>query len=148
MKKLVFASIALFLSGVAPAGAKLNDFGAGIIIGDGIGITGRYNISKNNSLEGVFSMPAENKLSISMDYVWNDYKALPAPDEGSLALIYGGGVSIRDGGQLGIRGKIGIEYVFEKYPFDLFLEIAPVLKLVPTTGMYFSGGIGGRYFFE
>lgn len=148
MKRIMFAIFTAILLSSSHLSARQLDFGAGIIIGDGIGITGRYNVSKKNAFEGMLSMPSENKLSIAMDYVWNDYKALPKAEEGVLALVYGCGIAIRDGGQLGLRGKIGIEYVFENYPFDVFLELAPVLKISPSMGMYFSGGIGARYFFE
>jgi hypothetical protein len=32
-------------------------------------------------------------------------------------------------------------------PFDLFLELAPSLRLTESTGFAIDGGFGGRYYF-
>ena len=42
----------------------------------------------------------------------------------------------------------GIGYMFEDAPFDLFLEIAPILDLLPSTKMSANAGFGARFFFH
>ena len=48
---------------------------------------------------------------------------------------------------LGIRGVIGVNYLFSDIPLDAFLELVPVFDVTPGTGFGFNGGIGLRYFF-
>jgi hypothetical protein len=42
---------------------------------------------------------------------------------------------------------VGLDYVFGEQPFDVFVEFAPILDLVPETELDWSGAIGIRYYF-
>jgi len=50
--------------------------------------------------------------------------------------------------KVGVRIPVGINYIFAKAPLDIFLEIVPMLELVPRTEFNLNGGIGIRYFFK
>jgi hypothetical protein len=52
------------------------------------------------------------------------------------------------GGNLGVRGTIGLDYFVEEAPFDIFIEAAPIMDLTPSTELQFNGGIGFRFFFK
>ncbi len=145
MKKIVL----LCLLGVLPCAlsAQERDMGAGLVIGDPVGISGKMWLSRRNAVDGAFSVVSGNKLYLHGDYLWHDYAAFPEPEEGKLPLYYGVGARIISDGQFGVRGVIGIEYIFDGYPFDLFLELAPVLDIAEDAGLRFTGGFGGRYFF-
>lgn len=49
--------------------------------------------------------------------------------------------------RIGIRGVAGLSYIFENYPAELFIEIGPVLDIVPATELDITGGFGARYYF-
>ncbi|MBL7952344.1 MAG: hypothetical protein JNM62_11570 [Flavobacteriales bacterium] len=86
--------------------------------------------------------------------------------KGRLPLYYGPGLRMRswnngrywhrgryydhDGTHLdlGIRFPVGLAYLFDGAPVDVFLELAPTLDLVPSTSVDFDGGIGFRYWFN
>jgi len=50
--------------------------------------------------------------------------------------------------RVGVRVPVGISYLFDSVPVDLFLEVAPVVDLVPSTGLGWNSGIGIRYYFQ
>lgn len=118
----------------------------GIVIGSPTGICGKYWIDRRHAVDGVLAIPKEDDVYLHGDYLWHDFSAFPKPEQGSLPLYYGvGGVVSVD--RAGVRGVIGISYIFEGYPFDLFIELAPVLKIAPGAGLFLTGGLGGRYYF-
>ena len=48
---------------------------------------------------------------------------------------------------IGIRFPIGIEYYFDDLPIAVFVEIVPILDLVPSSDFDINGGLGGRFYF-
>ena len=69
-------------------------------------------------------------------------------DKGILPLYYGVGARFlfANDSHLGIRGVIGLNYLFDNVPLDIFLEIVPIFDFIPETELSFNGGIGIRYF--
>ena len=49
---------------------------------------------------------------------------------------------------LGADGIIGLEYVFEKAPISVSLDILPLLNLVNDFGVWFNTGLSLRYAFK
>jgi hypothetical protein len=147
MKRLFFALI-LLLSPCLSQAASPDRFGLGIVIGYPLGITGKYWLGTRNAVDGALAVFGENDLYLHMDYLWHDYRAFPKPEEGKLPLYYGVGGSLASHHGLGVRGVIGINYLFQGYPFDLFMELGPVLYFAPDVDLTFTGGIGGRYYFQ
>ncbi len=49
--------------------------------------------------------------------------------------------------ELGVRIPLGLDYVFQEAPFDVFIEVAPIVNLVPETEFDLSGGVGVRFWF-
>jgi hypothetical protein len=145
-KRILFMAAVLGLAGAAVAQAEVTKFGLGIVVGSPTGISGKYWIDSRHAIDGVFSLPGKNEVYLHGDYLWHDFRAFPAPERGRLPLYYGvGGVASSD--RVGVRGIGGIEYIFDDYPFDLFLELAPVMGLAPDFDLSFAGGLGGRYYF-
>ena len=48
---------------------------------------------------------------------------------------------------LGIRAPIGLTFLPQVIPFEVFAEIVPVMLLFPSTDITFDGAIGARYYF-
>jgi hypothetical protein len=70
-------------------------------------------------------------------------------NKGKLPLYFGIGFRIRIGDEdrIGIRIPVGICYLFEQSPLDIFLELGPVLDLTPATKLRVTSSVGIRYFF-
>lgn len=88
-------------------------------------------------------------LHLHMDYLMHNFNLIRSSEK--LPLYYGPGVNLnfwnRGGAQVGVRGVLGMAWMPRTAPFDLFLEIAPVLQIVPGTWLDVNGGIGGRFYF-
>jgi hypothetical protein len=88
------------------------------------------------------------RLYLGGDYVWYNYNAIPV-SQGRLPFYYGPGIwtSVADNSAVGIRFALGLEYQFATAPFDIFLEIAPGIRVIPNTSGYVSSGLGARFYF-
>ena len=144
MKCLYVLLIVVVLQVAAFCGER--DFGAGIAVGLPTGITAKYWLGSSNTIDAAFGMASGDDVYFHVDYLWHDYHALPLPEEGKLPLYYGVGPVVKSSNHIGIRGVIGIEYLFADYPFDLFIELAPVLTMSPEGDFGFTGLLGGRYY--
>ena len=49
--------------------------------------------------------------------------------------------------RFGVHVPTGLDFLFKKIPIDLFVEVGPIMDLVPSTALDLSLGIGGRYWF-
>lgn len=90
----------------------------------------------------------DGRLYFGGDYVWYNHNVIPV-SQGRLPFYYGPGAwaSVSDDTGFGIRFALGLEYQFATAPFDVFLEIAPGVRVIPNTQGYVSSGLGGRFFF-
>ncbi len=120
------------------------------MLGEPTGISLKSWLSKTNAWDGgiAWGFGEGGALYIHSDYLWHKFNFIPV-DQGDLPLYYGigGRVLFADKSHLGVRGVIGLDYMFARAPVDIFLELAPVLDLVPGTDFSVNGAIGVRYFF-
>jgi len=67
-----------------------------------------------------------------------------------LPFYYGIGARIKtlDDVTLGVRVPLGLSYIFSDVPVDLFVELAPLLDLIPKTNFRINAAVGGRFYFE
>jgi len=49
---------------------------------------------------------------------------------------------------LGLRLPVGLTYLFDGAPVDLFLEAVPSLDLLPGTSFDLDAALGARYWFN
>jgi hypothetical protein len=88
-------------------------------------------------------------LHLHMDYLMHNFDLIRSSER--FPLYYGPGVSAnfwdRGGAQVGVRGVLGLAWMPRTAPFDVFLEIAPVVQLIPGTWLDINGGIGARFYF-
>ncbi|MBN1461709.1 MAG: hypothetical protein JXA57_19435 [Armatimonadetes bacterium] len=84
------------------------------------------------------------------DYLWHRYD-LHLDTPGALPFYFGIGarVLVHDGddSRVGVRMPLGLNYITSDRRFDFFVEVAPIVDLVPDTGFDVSGGVGARYYF-
>jgi len=157
------------LFALSTIGAKAQDsgFGLGLILGEPTGISGKYWIGGDRAFDfGVaWGLGHGGYLHLHGDYLFHNMDLISV-GKGRLPLYYGPGLRVRswnngrywhrgryhdhDGRRmdLGIRFPVGLAYLFDGAPVDVFLEVAPTLDLVPSTSVDFDGGIGLRYWFK
>ena len=132
--------------------AQQSGFGLGIIVGEPTGLSAKFWNSTETAIDfGLgYSFTSSNSIiNFYGDYVFHNSDMLNAEEK--FIVYYGPGASLRineNNSRLGIRGVIGILWLPAGTPFDLFVEAAPILDVIPETKFDFAGGIGGRYFFN
>jgi hypothetical protein len=125
-------------------------FGLGIILGEPTGLSLKSWIGSKTALDFAvaWSFANNDSLHLHADYLIHNFNLLKVR-KGELLFYYGigGRVKTEKKSRVGIRVPIGISYIFEKIPLDIFFELAPLLDLVPDTNFEITGGIGIRYYF-
>lgn len=128
-------------------------FGAGIILGEPTGLSVKYWLNQRLAIDGAagWSIHDDSEFYLHSDLLVHKFDLIPVP-EGKLPVYLGGGafVRFREGhhdDELGVRVPVGVSYMFENLPLDIFAEIAPGIELAPSTRIDVSGGIGIRYWF-
>jgi len=158
MKKHMIFMVMLVALTAGSAWAQ-HDFGLGIIVGEPTGISGKLWLGKTTAIDGAvaWSFEGEDAFHLHMDYLLHSFDLIHV-DKGKLPLYYGIGGRIKFHGdhgkndddndaRVGLRIPVGLEYIFSGERVDIFLEIVPLLDLVPDTGFSLNGVIGVRYFF-
>jgi hypothetical protein len=125
--------------------------GVGIIIGEPTGISIKGWLSSKSALDAglAWSFTHEASIHVHADYLIHSFDVFDRPN--GLNLYYGIGGRIKVGNdekaRIGMRMVGGLDYMFRTAPFDLFLEIAPILDFVPETKLNANAGFGARFFF-
>lgn len=128
-------------------------FGAGATFGEPIGADVKYWFNEKMAIDGAmgYSFHDNTELYMQSDILWHAFHVFPV-SHGQLPLYFGVGGLARfktDGNpnQVGIRVPVGISYMFENAPVDIFMEVGPALDIAPGLKGEVTGGIGVRYWF-
>lgn len=140
--------VAVFFPGEALE--RNNRFGLGVILGEPTGICFKKWFGSQTAIDGAvaWSFGNNDSMHLHIDYLVHNFN-LFKEEKNKLLFYYGigGRVKTEKKSRVGIRVPVGINYIFEKAPLDIFLEVGPLLDLVPATEFGLSGGIGIRYYF-
>ena len=133
--------------------AQQKDFGLGVVLGEPTGISAKFWLTPGTALDfGLgYSFTSSNSVfDFYADYVFHSSDMINSTE--NFVVYYGPGARLKikedSDSRLGVRGVIGILWLPRGTNFDLFIEVAPILDIIPATKFDFSGGIGGRYFFN
>jgi hypothetical protein len=133
--------------------AQDKGFGGGIIIGEPTGLSGKYWIDDSRALDfGIASsfVHTYTALSLHGDLIFHNYNVIKS--EFRLPVYYGFGLRIhlndKGGNTFGARGVMGIAWMLNNSPIDIFIEMAPVFNLFPETSLHLDLSLGGRYYFN
>lgn len=145
------AFVLLSLASVAAAESRgKGDFGLGIILGDPAGVNMKYWTGPTTALgASVAWSVGKNKAFLAhVDYLFHDFEMFKV-NSGRLGVYYGVGGRLRTNGEtrVGIRIPLGVTYLFERAPLDIFFEVAPLLDIIPETKGDVQGGLGVRIYF-
>ena len=137
----------------AGACSAATHIGLGVMAGEPTGLTLKAWSDGRHAIDAAagWSLGDEGWLYLHADYLWHSYDFEPNDLPGSLPWYIGvGGRALLKGGEdsaLGVRIPIGLDYLFRRQPFDIFVEVAPIIDLVPDTDFDLSGGVGVRFYF-
>lgn len=151
MKTFYALFILLLLSAPLSQAQNLDrNFGIGAILGEPTGVSIGYWTSNDRSFSGAaaWSFGGEESMHLHLDYLFHNFGIINV-NSGSMPLYFGlgGKVKLQDDANVGLRIPLGVAYHFENEPVELFLEIVPILDLVPDTDFEGNSGIGIRYYF-
>jgi hypothetical protein len=121
----------------------------GVMLGEPTGINLKFwqNTNRAYDLGVAWSLQGNEAISIHGDYLWHTWLTA---EKGDLAVQYGIGARAwfsDNDSAVGARIPIGLNYLFEDAPIGVFVEIAPIIDLLPSTDSDGSGGIGARFYF-
>jgi hypothetical protein len=142
-------------STATPPSGPVNDkgrFGAGLILGEPTGASLKYWLNSTMAVDGAvgWSFHEETDLYLHSDVLWHKFDLIPV-SRGQLPLYFGVGgrwkIRDNDDDRVGVRAPVGLSYIFDNVPVDVFLEVAPIIDFAPSTRGGFTAGIGARYWF-
>jgi hypothetical protein len=147
LKVFLMLTAVLFCGSVQ---AQNHGFGLGVILGEPTGISSKLWTGHGTAIDGAvaWSFDKESSMHVHGDFLLHKLR-LSDVDKGELLPYYGigGRIKFEDDSKVGVRFPLGIDYLFDRSPFDFFLEIVPILDLAPSTDFSLNGAIGFRYFF-
>ena len=128
-----------------------NGFGIGVMIGEPTGLSAKYWLNDINALDFglAYSFVRKNSaVSLHADYLYHAFDVIQSNYR--IPLYYGFGARLRlvseGDNALGARGVIGVAWLGHSAPFDVFLEVAPVFNLFPSTSLNLDAALGARLY--
>ncbi len=127
--------------------------GAGIILGEPTGGSLKYWLNDTLAIDGAVGWSSHDHSNLYMhsDVLWHNFDLIPV-SRGRLPIYIGvGGLfRVRDDNrdnQAGVRIPVGVSYMFDNAPIDVFAEIGPALDVTPDVRGEMTGGVGIRFWF-
>jgi hypothetical protein len=117
--------------------------------------------AKDDSKASAWSFVGDNYFQFHADFLWHNYDLIRTRTLlQSLSFYYGVGGRMKLSGsntrnenkgedsRFGMRSPVGISYVLQEKPFELFAEVVPILDILPETRLGVGVGVGARYYFS
>lgn len=152
MKKLVVIIFLFVVLFSIPSFSQSKGFGLGIILGEPTGISAKYWTASTTAFDfGLgYSFEKNSRMHLHADYLFHVNNLFQTNE--NIQFYYGPGARLRlvDVGdsRLGFRFDVGLVWIPRNAPIDVFLEVAPLLDIIPETDFSFNGGLGVRFFFN
>ncbi len=157
---IIVTVLLAFSINTATAQKSDDKVGLGIIVGEPTGLSFKAWTSGTTAFDAglAWSFGRYDAINIHADYLWHNFSALGGDiDKGQLPIYYGigGRLVLADdypnqgdnNAVLGARIPVGINYLIEDSPVGIFLEVAPILNIIPETDFDIDGGVGVRFYF-
>jgi hypothetical protein len=133
--------------------------GFGVMLGNPTGVSAKYWINEGIALDGAFGV-ARGEFDVHADLLfhlfhWSEEAVfLPkwvkdADYARELPFYFGMGPRLlfADDNEFGIRFPFGFSYLPHTQPWEVFFEVAPVVRTTPDFGFNGDIAIGARYYF-
>lgn len=147
------ALLGLLLAAPAAAQADNGPFGLGIVLGEPSGLSAKLFVNPRHAFQfGLDFSFVEDAVYVGVDYLRHFPGIVRARTVAGYVGI-GGSVSVHerdhhhDEGRLKARIPFGLAWMPRDPSIDVFLELVPVLRIVPDLEPGIAAGLGLRYFF-
>jgi len=151
VKRTKFAMVLFLLVFLSTVKAQSSGVGLGLIVGEPTGVSFKYWTGSTTAIDAAlaWSFIDGGAFHIHGDYLFHNMRLISVP-EGLLPFYYGIGARIKTANdtKLGVRVPLGLAYLFQSAPVDIFLEIVPILDLTPKTDFAINAALGARYYFK
>jgi hypothetical protein len=131
--------------------AQDSGIGLGVILGEPTGVSFKSWVGRREAIDVAvaWSFDGEGAIHIHADYLFHNFRLFPVR-RGDLVLYYGIGARVKtvNKTQVGVRIPIGLSYLFERDPIEIFFELGPIMNVSPKTLFRMTTGVGIRYFFD
>ena len=127
------------------------DIEVGMVLGEPTGFSGKVWTTLNSAFDvGVaWSFGKGGHIHLHGDYLIHAFDFFSV-ETGDMPLYFGVGGRVRleeKDSRVGLRIVVGTEYVFREAPVSIFLEIVPIMDILPETESNLNAGFGVRYIF-
>jgi hypothetical protein len=151
---LTNASASVPLRRDSPRGTinSAGSFGLGPLLGEPTGLGAKVWLSEKTAVDAGmgWGFADPDGFQLHSDFLFHAFDLFHT-DSGQLPLYFGvgGRVKFVDQGdnRAGIRGPVGVSYLFPNSRWEAFGEVVPVLDLAPSAKLRWNGGVGFRFYF-
>jgi hypothetical protein len=151
MKKIMMIVVLGGLIFPSCLAAQDRGVGLGIILGQPTGVSFKVWTARNQAFDVAvaWAFDREEAIHVHADYLFHNFRLFRV-EKGQFVLYYGigGRIKAESRTRFGIRIPIGLSYLFEDAPLELFFELGPIMDLAPSTLFRMTTGIGIRYYFD
>lgn len=143
-----------------PVEPRPDTWGAGVILGEPTGLSAIWQRSDSHALATAlaWSLP-DDHLHVHADYLYTLTRFRdPELQEVAFPVSMGVGARVRTGGDegwgddfgvsLGVRVPFNLSMMPDRVPLDVFLELVPVVGLLPATDLDLDAAVGIRFYFR
>jgi hypothetical protein len=145
---------------ISASGFAQDQLGIGLIVGEPTGLSVKYWLDEEHAVDAAagWSFWGGDGFQLHADYLWHNFDLLgSAAGCDMLPVYYGVGARLKlrdndcrhdDNGDtaFGIRVPVGISYLFDGAPFDVFAEIVPILDFTPDVDLHLNIAVGLRFY--
>ncbi len=148
MKKILTLLFAVSCLGASPVLAdSAGKLGLGVVVGSPIGPTMKYWI--DNTMAFDVGVGFDEDPVFYGDLLFHNWGMVNQPANGRLGFYAGVGPRFESidhhDDEFGIRVPLGVDFLFNNSPVEIFLELAPVFVVSPDTDAALDGGVGVRF---
>ena len=153
MKRSLLTALLVVASAVSVRAAEhAGDQGVGIMVGNPSGFSYKYFLDNNVGIDGAFGVD-QGDADAHVTLLYHDFdvwKRTPAFQNvnGDMPLYFGVGprALFAHDTEFGLRFVVGTSFFPANTPWEIFGELAPVLRFTPSTGGDFDFAVGLRYY--
>ena len=161
MKKTALFILLFMLASMTQA--MENEFGIGLILGEPTGLSVKKWLDPGHAVDAAaaWSTSENHNFQLHADYLVHQFNVFNTDRRsGQLPVYYGIGGRLRleneNNGNgrhtndvlISFRMPLGVSYIFAKVPIDMFVEVVPMLDIVPDTDFDINAAFGVRFYFH
>jgi len=127
-------------------------FGVGLMLGEPTGASLKYWLSEVSAIDAVagITLDDDNDFAAHADYLYH-FNDVVVFDHSRFSAYFGGGPRFqardRQDDIFGLRAVVGLDYIFDDIPVDVFIEVGPQFDITPDYDVSVTGGVGARFWF-